>query len=117
MHLEAYLIELKEQSKPHFPSRGHFRFEGDELYMRLGFSPTAGGLAITLANVEVATKHRGEGRFSHYLSIIERFAQDEGISVMIENVTNPFLPDVLSRRGYLPSTFKMHCFVKHSEQD
>jgi len=99
--LTVYLSKLKSQATP--PShiaRGHFRHDGDTLYLRYGYSATAGGLAITLASIDVDEAHQGQGRFSNYLATIETFAKAEGLNILVECVVNPFLPTALLRRGY-----------------
>lgn len=100
--LAEYLNALREQgSKPPFHiARGHFRHQGDVLYLRYGMSGAAQGRAITIADVTVASAYQGQGRFRLYLEDIERHAAKFELAIVAENIINPILTPVLLRRGF-----------------
>ncbi len=111
-----FIDELK--SKARFPVISRYFFhDNDSIYFRYGYSHSAGGTAITISNITIDEEHQGEGRFSRYLTAVEEYAKAEGCAVSLESVVNPFLPEVLIRKGYTMPKEAFGNFVKKFDKE
>jgi GNAT superfamily N-acetyltransferase len=68
---------------------------------------------LDVASIEVEPALQGRGLFRSWLRKAEEEAFKRGLSVFIESVLNPFLPEVLARYGYAEDRMNPHCFWKH----